>query len=144
MIKRVCSSFAVLTAAFMLIMGMGLKAGAQQEYQQEYQPEGQHQEYQQQMMQQQAPEIELSEQELDKVAEAYKAVTEVREQFQNELGEVTDPERAQELQEQAGQEMVEAVEAQGVDVQTYNQVMEAAQVDEELRNELLERLEGMY
>ncbi len=140
MLKKFCLSFAVLTTVFVIILGMGLKAGAQQEYQ----PNGQHQEYQQEMMQQQAPEIELSEQELDKVAEAYKAVTDVREQFQEELGQVTDPERAQELQEQAGQEMVEAVEEQGLEVQTYNQVMEAAQVDEELRNRLLDRLEGMY
>jgi len=123
----------------MLILGFGLKVQAQQEYQQE----GQQQQYQQEMMQQQAPEVDVSDAELDQVADAYQAVTEVRERFQQELGEVSDPEKAQELQQQAGEEMVEAVEAQGLDVQTYNQVMEAAQVDEELRNQLLERLEGM-
>ncbi|WP_291320168.1 DUF4168 domain-containing protein [Desulfonatronospira sp.] len=128
-----------LAAAAMLILGFGLKVQAQQEYQQE----GQQQQYQQEMMQQQAPEVDVSDAELDQVADAYQAVTEVRERFQQELGEVSDPEKAQELQQQAGEEMVEAVEAQGLDVQTYNQVMEAAQVDEELRNQLLERLEGM-
>ncbi len=129
-----------LAAAVMLILGLGLQVQAQQEYQQE----GQQQEYQQDMMQQQAPDVDVSDAELDQVADAYKAVTEVREKFQQELGEVSDPEQAQQLQEQAGEEMVEAVEAQGLDVQTYNQVMEAAQVDEELRNQLLERLEGMH
>ncbi|WP_291318512.1 DUF4168 domain-containing protein [Desulfonatronospira sp.] len=128
-----------LAAAAMLILGFGLKVQAQQEYQQE----GQQQQYQQEMMQQQAPEVDVSDAELDQVADAYQAVTEVRERFQQELGEVSDPEKAQELQQQAGEEMVEAVEAQGLDVQTYNQVMEAAQVDEELRNQLLERLEGI-
>ncbi|RQD78605.1 DUF4168 domain-containing protein [Desulfonatronospira sp. MSAO_Bac3] len=129
-----------LAAAVMLILGFGLNVQAQQEYQQE----GQQQQYQQEMMQQQqAPDIDVSDAELDQVADAYQAVTDVRERFQQELGEVSDPERAQELQQQAGEEMVEAVEAQGLDVQTYNQVMEAAQVDEELRNQLLERLEGM-
>lgn len=128
-----------LAAAAMLILGFGLKVQAQQEYQQE----GQQQQYQQEMMQQQAPDVDVSDAELDQVADAYQAVTEVRERFQQELGEVSDPEKAQELQQQAGEEMVEAVEAQGLDVQTYNQVMEAAQVDEELRNQLLERLEGM-
>ncbi len=128
-----------LAAAAMLILGFGLKVQAQQEYQQE----GQQQQYQQEMMQQQAPEVDVSDAELDQVADAYQAVTEVRERFQQELGEVSAPEKAQELQQQAGEEMVEAVEAQGLDVQTYNQVMEAAQVDEELRNQLLERLEGI-
>ncbi|WP_291322382.1 DUF4168 domain-containing protein [Desulfonatronospira sp.] len=129
-----------LAVAFLLVIAFGFKVQAQQQYQQE----GQQQQYQQDMMQQQAPDVDVSDAELDKVADAYEAVTQVRERFQQELGEVSDPERAQELQQQAGEEMVEAVEAQGLDVQTYNQVMEAAQVDEELRNKLLERLEGMH
>ena len=138
MFSRKSSIFFSLAVAFMLVLGLGLKVQAQQEYQQEGQ------QYQQDMMQQQAPDVDVSDAELDQVADAYQAVTEVREKFQQELGEVSDPERAQELQQQAGEEMVEAVEAQGLDVQTYNQVMEAAQVDEELRNQLLERLEGMH
>jgi len=138
MFSRKSSIFFSLAVAFMLVLGLGLKVQAQQEYQQEGQ------QYQQDMMQQQAPDVDVSDAELDQVADAYQAVTEVREKFQQELGEVSDPERAQQLQQQAGEEMVEAVEAQGLDVQTYNQVMEAAQVDEELRNQLLERLEGMH
>ncbi len=134
-----------LAMTFLLVLGFGLSVKAQ-DYQpdQQQQQQQQQQQYQQEMMQQEAPDIDVTEEELDQVAEAYKAVTEVREKFQDELGQVEDPERAQELQEEAGQEMVEAVEAQGLDVQTYNQVMEAAQVDEELRNQLLDRLEGMY
>ncbi len=140
MFSRKRSIFFSVAVAFIFVLGLGLKVQAQQEYQQE----GQQQEYQQDMMQQQAPDVDVSDAELDQVADAYEAVTEVRERFQQELGEVSDPERAQQLQQQAGEEMVEAVEAQGLDVQTYNQVMEAAQVDEELRDQLLERLEGMH
>ena len=140
MFSRKSSIFFILAVTFIFVLGLGLKVHAQQEYQQE----GQQQQYQQDMMQQQAPDVDVSDAELDQVADAYEAVTQVREKFQQELGEVSDPERAQQLQQQAGEEMVEAVEAQGLDVQTYNQVMEAAQVDEELRNKLLERLEGMH
>ena len=135
-----------LAVVIMFVLGMAFKVGAQQEYQpdqqqqqqQEYQPD---QQQQQEMMQQQAPEVDLSDAELDKVADAYEAVTEVREEFQADLEGIEDPERAQQMQEEAGDKMVEAVENQGLEVETYNQAMEAAQVDEELRNELLDRLD---
>ncbi len=137
-----------LAVVIMFVLGMAFKVGAQQEYQpdeqqqqqqqQEYQPDEQQQ---QEMMQQQAPEVDLSDAELDKVAEAYEAVTEVREDFQADLEGIEDPEAAQEMQEEAGEKMVEAVENQGLEVETYNQAMEAAQIDEELRNDLLERLD---
>ena len=149
-----------LAVVIMFVLGIAFKVGAQQEYQpdqqqqqqqQEYQPDQQQQQQQQeyqpdqqqqqQMMQQQAPEVDLSDAELDKVADAYEAVTEVREEFQADLEGIEDPERAQQMQEEAGEKMVEAVENQGLEVETYNQAMEAAQVDEELRNELLDRLD---
>ena len=59
------------------------------------------------------------------------------------LAGVEDPEAAQKMQEQAGNAMVEAVQDTGLDVQTYNEVMQAAQHDEELREKLLSRLEQM-
>ncbi len=136
-----------LAVVIMFVLGMAFKVGAQQEYQPDQQQQQQQQEYQpdqqqkQQMMQQQAPEVDLSDAELDKVADAYEAVTEVREEFQAALEGIEDPERAQQMQEEAGDKMVEAVENQGLEVETYNQAMEAAQVDEELRNELLDRLD---
>ncbi|WP_291318948.1 DUF4168 domain-containing protein [Desulfonatronospira sp.] len=136
-----------LAVVIMFVLGMAFKVGAQQEYQPDQQQQQQQQEYQpdqqqqQEMMQQQAPEVNLSDAELDKVAEAYEAVTEVREEFQADLEGIEDPEQAQEMQEEAGEKMVEAVENQGLDVETYNQAMEAAQVDEDLRNELLDRLD---
>ncbi len=126
-----------LSMALMFVLGLGGKAMAQEEYQQEYQQEGQ----QQEMMQQEAPEVDLSDAELDKIAEAYEAVTEVREEFQGELEGMEDPEQAQEVQAEAEEKMVQAVEETGLEVETYNQAMEAAQMDEELRNDLLERLD---
>lgn len=136
-----------LAVVIMFVLGMAFKVGAQQEYQPDEQQQQQQQQYQpdeqqqQEMMQQQAPEVDLSDAELDKVAEAYEAVTEVREDFQADLEGIEDPEAAQEMQEEAGEKMVEAVENQGIEVETYNQAMEAAQIDEELRNDLLERLD---
>lgn len=93
------------------------------------------------MMQQPAEPVEVSDAELDKVAQAYVQITEIRGTFQESLSEVSDPEEAQQLQEQAGEKMVQAVENNGLDVQKYNEIMEAAQVDEELREKLLARME---
>ena len=135
-----------LAVVIMFVLGVALTVGAQQEYQpdpqqqqqQEYQPDPQQQE---QMMQQQEPEVDISDVDLDKIADAYEAVNEVREEFQAELEGVEDHERAQQLQMEVRDKEVEAVENQGVEVDTYNQVMRAAQMDQELENELRERLD---
>ena len=127
--------FMILTgsaAALILFLAMAAVAHAQAEYGQ-----------QQDMMQQPGADIEVSDAQLDKVAMAYLEITEIREGFQESLAGVSDPEKAQQMQEQAGQEMVQAVENNGLDVQTYNQVMEAAQVDEQLREQLMTRMEQM-
>lgn len=122
---------------FAFFLTLGTSAIAQDGY------EGQAQDgYEgQEMMQQPSESIEVSDADLDKAANAYMEITEIREGFQETLAGVSDPEKAQELQEQAGEAMVEAVENNGLDVQAYNQIMEAAQVDEDLRNKLLSRLE---
>jgi len=117
---------------FLFIVAAASSVGAQQQ-------EG----YGQEMMQQPAGSVEVSEAELDKVADAYTRIAEIREDFQESLAEVADPEQAQLLQEEAGEAMVEAVQESGLDVQKYNEVMQAAQVDEELREKLLSRLEQM-
>lgn len=96
----------------------------------------------QQMMQQQpASEINVSDQELDQIATAYSRIHEIRIELQEKLAEVEDPAAAQQMQQEAGEAMVGAVEDNGLDVQTYNQVMEAVQTDEELREKLSAMLE---
>ena len=99
--------------------------------------------YEQEMMMPQPGSVEVSDAELEKVANAYIQITEIREAFQESLAEVSDPEKAQQLQEQAGQAMVDAVQDNGLDVQKYNEVMEAAQVDEELREQLLTHMQKL-
>jgi hypothetical protein len=125
----------------LFLAGVATKVSAQQEegYGQGQQQEG----YGQDMMQQSPGDLEVSDAELDRVASAYIEISRIREDFQESLAEVTDPEEAQLMQEQAGEAMVEAVQDNGLDVQKYNQVMEAAQVDEQLREKLLTRLEQM-
>ncbi len=82
----------------------------------------------------------LSSSELDKIAEAYKSVSRIKEIFHYELNNVSDPEKTQHLLEQASREMMEAIKAQGLDFEKYSQTMEAVNTDEKLRQSLLLRL----
>lgn len=116
---------------FLLVAAQSVNAQQQGGYEQEM------------MMQQQPGSVEVSDAELEKVANAYIQITEIREAFQESLAEVSDPEKAQQLQEQAGQAMVDAVQDNGLDVQKYNEVMEAAQVDEALREQLLTHMQKL-
>jgi hypothetical protein len=86
---------------------------------------------------------EFSDDEIDSVAQAYVDIMELREDYQQRMAAVEDPEAAQEIQMEANQRITEAVEAQGIDVETYNNVITAAQRDEALMDELLERIEGL-
>jgi len=98
---------------------------------------------QQQMMQQPAAEVQVSDADLEKVATAYQDIHAIRVELQDSLAGVTDPKSAQKLQEQASADMVEAVQENGLDVQTYNQIMEAAQTNEDIREKLSAKLQKM-
>ena len=93
------------------------------------------------MMESPAMEMQVSDAKLEKVASAYSEIQEIRLDLQDSLAGVTDPNEAQEMQMQAAAAMEEAVQDNGLDVQTYNQVMEAAQMNPELRDELFTKLE---
>lgn len=115
---------------------MGQDAQEQQQYQQ--------QEQQQQQQEFQAPDIDaadVSESELESVADAYVDIIEIREQYQPSLAGAEDPETAQEIQREANEEMVRAVEEAGLDVETYNQIVMAAEADEDLRERLFAKID---
>lgn len=95
------------------------------------------------MMQQPGTAIQFSDAELQKVATAYLEIHEIRMELQETLAGVSDPESAQRMQEQAGAAMVQAVQDSGLDVDTYNQVMQEVQVNTELQEELASKLERM-
>ena len=94
---------------------------------------------QQGMPQQQQMNMDFSNTELQKFVAVQPALEEIREDFTQRLEAVGDQEAANRLQQEAGQLMVEAVEQQGLDVDTYNNIAMALQSNEELR----ERVEGM-
>lgn len=128
MLKRVTMWMGTSLACF-LVLFLGITAHAQTG--------------QQPMMQQPGAGLEVSEAELEKVATAYMQIHEIRVELQESLAEVTDPESAQQMQEEAGTAMVQAVQESGLDVQVYNQVMQEVQTNEALREELTAKLDAL-
>lgn len=91
---------------------------------------------------QQAPEVDLSEQEIDTFVTAFVAVQGVREDFADRLQNAEDETEAQSMQQEAQDEMVNAVEDAGMSVEEYNEVAMALQNDPELMQEVQERAEA--
>ena len=85
------------------------------------------------MQQQQAPDIDVSDEQVESFAEAQARVAEIGEKWTPRMQEAESSEEVQKAREQAQQEMVIAVENSGLSVQEYNQIARAAQADEELR-----------
>lgn len=86
--------------------------------------------------QQQAPDIDVSDEQVESFAEAQTRVAEIGEKWTPRMQEAESSEDVQKAREQAQQEMVIAVENAGLSVQEYNQIARAAQADEELRKKI--------
>ncbi|MFP3927693.1 MAG: DUF4168 domain-containing protein [Desulfobacteraceae bacterium] len=86
---------------------------------------------------------EVSNQELEQAVKAYAEITQVREKFQQELQSAEGQDEVQDLQTEANEEMTQAVEEQGLDVQGYNRIIEAVKMDEELREDFMSKLENI-
>lgn len=93
-------------------------------------------------MQQQAPEVDLSDEDIDTFVEAFVGVQEVREDFSQRLQEAEDETQAQQMQQEAQDEMVAAVEDAGMTVEEYNEVAMALQNDPELMQEVQQQAES--
>ena len=86
-----------------------------------------------------APDMEMDDQTLDNFSDAYVEVRDIQSDFADKLGSVEDREKAQEMQREAQEEMVSAVEDAGLSVQEYNQVASQMQNDPELREKVMQR-----
>ncbi|MFW6080524.1 MAG: DUF4168 domain-containing protein [Desulfosalsimonas sp.] len=75
---------------------------------------------------------------LENFASAQSEVDEIRSEYSDELSGVEDTEKARELQDKYAEQMVDAIEEEGLDVQTYNDISMAMQNDSELRGKIEE------
>ena len=95
----------------------------------------------QQQQQQETP--DFSEARIEKTAEAYTEITKIREQYQDEFSQAENSEQAQELQTRINKKITDAIEQNDISVEDYNEVITAAQTDEDLRADLLDRIRNM-
>lgn len=80
--------------------------------------------------------IEFSEEQLETFVEARAEVIEISRKWQDRLNNVESQDELTEAQNAAQEEMVEAVQDQGLSVEDYNLIADAAQRDPELMDQL--------
>ncbi|WP_226622951.1 DUF4168 domain-containing protein [Alloyangia pacifica] len=89
-----------------------------------------------------APSLEFSEEQLSAFVDAASQVQAVQQDYMTQIDAEEEPEGKQALVEQAQAEMADAVnETEGMDVNTYNQIGQAAQADPELNERILAMLQ---
>lgn len=84
---------------------------------------------------------QFSDAELQSFASAVVSVQEVSQAWQARMAEAGDEAELAEMQDAANQEMVQAVESEGISVDQYNAIHAAAQTDEALYQQLVELIE---
>ncbi len=86
---------------------------------------------------------EISETELEKAAMAYMEIAMISQEFQESVQETADPEARQEMQREANDKMIRAVEETGLDVQQYNNIMGEVSKNQSLAEEFSSKLQNL-
>jgi hypothetical protein len=89
----------------------------------------------------QQQQTDFSAEKKSKFATAYTQVRELEKEFTEQLKGVSGQDEAQALQQQAQQEMIEAVQSAGLSVDMYNQIVAAMRQDESLRKDIQQRVQ---
>lgn len=79
---------------------------------------------------------------LDKVVSAYVKIIQINENLQNSLQTAKDQKERMKLQESANTMMVKAIGDSGIEVETYNEVMQQISADKELSKEFVKKIEN--
>ncbi len=85
----------------------------------------------------------VSSADLENVALAYTQIQTIHGQLQQSAQSVEDPAEQKKLQDQANQEMIMAIKASDLDVETYTSIMAQIRVDEDLRAKFIQKINGM-
>ena len=86
-------------------------------------------------------EVEFDQEQIESFASAARQVHEIRSKWQSRLQDPANADKAQEMQTQAGAEMMSAVEGKGLTVETYNAIATAAQQNPELAQRIAKLME---
>ncbi|MCC5812295.1 MAG: DUF4168 domain-containing protein [Ectothiorhodospiraceae bacterium] len=91
------------------------------------------------MMEQEAQDFDREE--LEKFADAYVKVGEIHTEYSQRLQEVESTDEAQNLQQEANDEMVQAIQDAGLEVQDYSAIAAALERDPEMREDVVGMIE---
>lgn len=89
---------------------------------------------------QQAPQVDVNDQQLNQFVEAQGAIAEIQQDFSGRLQGVEDPEEAHSLQVEANDAMTKAVEDAGLSVEQFNEIAMAIQANPDLQQRLSDML----
>ncbi|MFU8878725.1 MAG: DUF4168 domain-containing protein [Wenzhouxiangellaceae bacterium] len=85
-------------------------------------------------------EIEVTDSDLDSFADAQMSIMQIQQDYSQRLQNADNPDAANQLQQEANEKMVGAVEEAGLDVESFNAIAMAIQNDPELQQRLQEML----
>ena len=88
-----------------------------------------------------AEDQDFDDQTLEQFADAYVEVGEIHREYSEQLQGADQTEDAQQLQQEANDEMVDAIQNSGLEVQEYSAVAAALERDPEMREEVVEMIE---
>lgn len=94
-----------------------------------------------QQTQQQTPQASFSDEQLESFAAAVVEVRNVNQEWQQRIQQTQDPQQERQLREEATQKMAEAIEDEGLTVQEYNQITQAARQNPEVYDKVTEYIQ---
>lgn len=83
-----------------------------------------------------APEVDVSDEEVQSFAAAMVSVQELGQEWTQRMQETDDQEELSQMQQDAQEEMIGAIEDEGMTVEEYNEIATAAQQDPELAQQI--------
>lgn len=89
----------------------------------------------------QAAQTEFSDQKLQQYAQAVIQIQELNVKWQQRIEQSEDPGNAQDLREKASKEMVDAIRKEGLEIDEYNQITNAATNNPELSSKIAQYLQ---
>lgn len=92
---------------------------------------------------QEVPDIEVNDAELTAIAKAYVEVQNITEQFKERVNSAEDADAAKALQQEYTEVANSAIVDEGVEIERYDEVIQVASVDDELRQRLLTEIQGI-
>jgi hypothetical protein len=86
---------------------------------------------------------EITDGDLDNAAEAYAQMQVIHAEFQESVQQTEDNEARQQLQNQANEQLIEAIQETGLDADTFNHIMAQVQANDELRETFIEKVQNI-